>query len=548
MSFSVNSKNAYDVKIALNTILALIYQTKKNSEEAIDEELILQVLDQIKTPEQINDDDESSAISYLKGIILDSIRVDNFDKNSILKQVKLTTSAYPEYHEYATEFLSDSEDTKPSDEIVQHKKWLRNYINQTVLKRNVGKLYGSLNRNDPMEVEANLKALKETIEKSNNVADGTRRFPGLVSSIGTDNPKGFSEVFKKSNEVLSGAVFKTGFRSINRMFGVQNGIRMTELGLMPALPFNGKTLFSQSILLSMGVVNNAKDFDKFIPDGKTPMFLDMSLENGADVNIPQAFEMVYGNLERKAFDPTSILNEQEKMVWKDETKYEKGTPESEAKEAVKQKVHDWMGDYITKKLSANGWHYQFDQYINTDFSIQFLPDIISDYEARGFHIMGMRGDYLGTIKKDNMGNGIGGSDIKELYRRARNCTAVKEKFALLPHQLSTEAKRFRSLDPINFIRELPGRGLYEYCSSLDNEADWELFFGMLDEQGRRFLEVKRGKHRHGGKTKSDDTYTVIPINPPGMDNCILPWDVLLDEELAKPSISDFFGDSGGLGW
>lgn len=548
MSYSVNTKRVYDVKIALNTILALIYQTKKKDDEAIDEELILQVLDQIKTPEQINEDDESSAISYLKGIILDSIRTNSFDKKSILKQLKLVTSAYPEYHEYADEYLSDSEDSKPSEEIAQHKKWLRNYINQTLLKKSVGKLYGSLNRNDPAEVEASLKALRETMETNKSQSDGKRKFPGLVSSLGTNNPKGFSEVFRKSNEVLSGAVFKTGFRGINRMFGQQNGIRMTELGLMPALPFNGKTLFSQSILLSMGVVNKAEDFDKFIPKGKIPMFLDLSLENGADVNIPQAFEMVFGNLERKAFDPTSIMTEQEVVVWKDETKYEKDTPEYLAKEAVKDKVHDYMAEYITSKLSVNGWHYQFDQYINSDFSIQFLPDIISDYESQGFHIMGMRGDYLGTIKKDNMGNGIGGSDIKELYRRARNCTAVKEKFSLLPHQLSTEAKRFRSLDPNNFIRDLPGRGLYEYCSSLDNEADWELFFGMRDENGRRFLEVKRGKHRHGGKTKSEDTYTVIPINPPGMDNCILPWDVLLDEELSKPSVSEFFGGGDGMGW
>lgn len=528
-------------------LLSLIYLSSKVTDDSLDVELINGTLELIKTPEQINDDDESSAISYLKGIIQESMSNNKFDRKNTLKRLKIVTSGFPEYYKYASEFLEeDPGDFKTIRETVsQHKIWLRGFINQTVLKKTVGKLYGSLNRSAPEEVNTNLDELKILIDGSRNIGQANRRLPGLVSSIGTNEPAAFSKIFKQSSDVLNGAVFKTGFRTVNKMFGVQDGIRMTELGLMPGLPFNGKTLFSQSILLSMGIVNNAEDFRPFIPDDKTPMFLDLSLENGADVNIPQAFEMLYVNLERKKFDASVVLTPEELVIYEDVTVHSRDSVEFKVKEAVRAKVHDWMGDYISNNLSKNGWHYQFDQYINSDFSISFLPDIISDYESKGYHIMGVRGDYLGTIKKEGMGNGIGGSDIKELYRRARNCTAVKDKFALLPHQLSTEAKRFRAMDINNFIRELPGRGYYEYCSSLDNEADWELFFGMIDVGGRRFFEVKRGKHRHGGKTKSEDTYTVIPVNPEGLEGCILPWDMLHDEPMAKASVSDFFDGAGG---
>ena len=128
-----------------------------------------------------------------------------------------------------------------------------------------------------------MASLKKTIDSGRGTEN--RKIPSLVGSLRTSQPKGFGIVIKKSREILSGACFKTGFRGINRMLGVQGGIRMSELALMPALPFNGKTLFSQSLFLSIGVVNQAEDFREFVPGDKTPAFLDLSFENTQDVNL-----------------------------------------------------------------------------------------------------------------------------------------------------------------------------------------------------------------------------------------------------------------------
>ena len=538
--------------------------------ETLDIKLLETALNTIKTPENFGDDDEMSAISYIKGVIEETIVKNDFDRDSIIKRIRVATgNLFPDLAENLEVYMpADIKDEDVESELATHKRWLFNYINKTNLKTNVGRLYSALARNDVTVIEKEIGELKVAMDKNAN-RSGSRRIPGLINSINSKDPSSFSIVIKKSQETSDGAALKTPFRSINRMMGKQNGIT-NELVLMPALPFNGKTLFSQSIFLGMGAVNHVDDFKEHIPGDKEPMFLDLSFENTPEINIPQAFETMYGNLEGKSGEDelkgwreeayrskllgvsdTIIKPEDKKIITKLSEKELKKFlfDTSMDKEAKYQLVSDVMkesadkaGEYMTKTLGKNGWVYQFDQILNTEFEIEYLPDLIKMYEDQGYHIMGIRGDYLGTIKKVNLGNGIAGSDIKESYRTARNYTVLKNKFALLPHQLSSEAKRFKAVDPSGFIKNLPGKGYYEYCSSLDNEADKELYFGMTDQEGRRFLEVMRGKDRAGGKTKPVDHYTVIPLD----DVRILPWDELLDDELSKRSLSDF-ASGGGLG-
>lgn len=545
----------YDIKIALNTSLALLYLAHRQEAIDPDQELIRSALDTIRANDQAGDDDEASAISYIKGLIEEQIRSKDFDKKSIMRRVKVACSLFPDVYEnletYLEEEIGDPEEARKTAQ--SHKQWLRRFVNQNKLKTNVGRLYGALTRGDGKLVEEELASLKKTIDSGRSVEN--RKIPSLVGSLRTSQPEGFGIVIRKSREILGGACFRTGFRGINRMLGAQGGIRMSELALMPALPFNGKTLFSQSLFLSVGVVNKAEDFREFIPGDKTPAFLDLSFENTQDINVPQAFDMLYGNLERKKA-PTEQWYEEAlaTVITKagvaipDGVKEKGKTTEwlkSEHKalyDEVETIVSNRTGNYICKSLNKNGWEYIMDQHINTDFEIQYLPDIIADYESQGLHIMGVRGDYLGTIKKEGLGNGVAGTDIKESYRIARNVTAMKDKFALLPHQLSPDAKRFKALNPTGYVRNLPGKGFYEGCTSLDNEADLEFYFGVTEQEGKNYLEVQRGKHRGGTKTAIKDHYCVIPFD----DVRILPWDMLDDAEMSKDSLSKFSSGSGAL--
>ena len=545
----------YDIKIALNTSLALLYLSDKQVAIDPDQELIRSALDTIRANDQAGDDDEASAISYIKGLIEEQLRSKEFDRKSILRRVKVACSLFPDVYEnlenYLDEEFGDPEEARKI--ALSHKQWLRKFVNQTMLKTNVGRLYGALSRGDGKLVEEEMASLKKTIDSGRGTEN--RKIPSLVGSLRTSQPKGFGIVIKKSREILSGACFKTGFRGINRMLGVQGGIRMSELALMPALPFNGKTLFSQSLFLSIGVVNQAEDFREFVPGDKTPAFLDLSFENTQDVNIPQAFDMLYGNLEREKAPTDDWLKEEfiiatiaagitvPEEVVKDGKEFEWLKEHHEdIHTAIETAVSDRTGGYICDSLNKNGWEYIMDQHINTDFEIQFLPDIISDYESQGLHIMGVRGDYLGTIKKEGLGNGVAGTDIRESYRIARNVTAMKDKFALLPHQLSPDAKRFKAMNPTGYVRNLVGKGYYEGCTSLDNEADLEFYFGVTEQEGKNYLEIQRGKHRSGTKTAMKDHYCVLPFD----DVRVLPWDVLDDVELSKDSLSKFSSNTGAL--
>ena len=545
----------YDVKIALNTLLSVIYLSKKLGINDIDESLIKNTLDVIKTPEHANEDDESSAISYIKGIVAEEMYKKEFDKKDIIRRVKIATSLFPDYANHLEIYLSDEHDDSPDDlrkTIASHMMWIRQFINKSTLKNTVGQLYGALSRNDTTTIEKQITLLKQSFDTEREGGDGNTRIPGLVNSINTKERGGFASAIIKAQEIQGGAVFKTGFTGVNQMLSQQGGIKMSELILMPALPFNGKTLFSQSIFLSIGAVNEAEKFAQFIPKDKEPMFLDISFENTPDINIPQAFEMVYGNLAgANGADQLEIWKRDKQIQLigdKDMASLDKDAFKLLNSECIKYAA-DLADDYMSKALSKNGWTYQFDQIINTEFSITYLADLISMYESRGYHIMGVRGDYLGTIKKDGLGNGVAGTDIKESYRLARNYTAMRDKFALLPHQLSPEAKRFKAIDPIGFIKNLPGKGYYELCSSLDNEADTEFYFGVTDQESKRYLEVQRGKSRGNVKTQSCDMYTVIPFDK----DRILPWDVLDVEKgglpLCQNSLSKFASTvSSDLDW
>jgi hypothetical protein len=97
----------------------------------------------------------------------------------------------------------------------------------------------------------------------------------------------------------------------------------------------------------------------------------------------------------------------------------------------------------------------------------------------------------------------------------RNFCNPRKITLITPHQISTDAKRMMRLGSNDFVKQLPGKGYYAGCASLDNELDLEMHMHIEKLNGRSYLTCIRGKHRLNTMLALEDLYCVLPFDPIG---------------------------------
>lgn len=499
-------------KIALVNSLALIYHESKLKEHGQYNNLIKKVVAGIRTPELMADGDSQAAVAGVRSLVKDLVDEEIiFDRKAILQKIRVYCSLDQNFYQSIEEALADSpaseEETKKT--ISSYASQLNLHSNRSELRKLISRASFSVNNDADVNLREVANDLQAELAKLNK-GNGPAACPSLVASVSTSDTDGIEQIFENTRKQLSGSVLKSGWKFLNRMTGVNNGFVPGELWMMPALPHNAKTTFSLLLSLSMALFNDPKEL---VPEGKKGMFLDLSFENELETNIPIAYKAIKENLEGVPVNIRDI----------------------DSKEATK---------YICEKLRERGWEYVFERHINSDFKITDLEQRFEHYEALGYHIICCRADYLGTINRAGLGNGTIGSDVREMYRLGRNVTAPRKCLLLAPHQLSPKAKELKSMDPLKYVRLLPGKGMYDGCTTVDNEADGELYFGITEINDEAFLEVQRGKHRTLIDTPIAHRYRVLPFNDLGT----LPWDINSDKDTSLKSVNtnSIFSELDGM--
>lgn len=475
-------------KNALVNCLSLININEQLKEKAERKELIKEVLSTIKTPESMTEGDSYSAIAGVKVLISDLLDSNiEFNLKLVLQKVRVYCSLDQNFYQTVKECLEtkyeDQKELKKSHSATVSS--LRYYLNISKFRKVLSRASYNINNNpDTNHAEVARELQEELASVTRNVT--TVGNPALVASVGSKDRKGLSDVLKNTQKQLNGKSLKTGWQDLDKMLGINKGIVPGELWLMPALPHNCKTLFSLALFVSIGLFNDAKDF---LPDGKEdlkPLLLDLTFENELEQNLPVVYKLIREFQEGKPVD-------------------------------IRDVNPDDAANYIMDQLEQRGWSFQMERYTNSDFKVDMLEEIYSGYEEEGYYIVGVRGDYFGTIDKSNLGNGTIGSDVRELYRRVRNASSNKKRkaFVLAPHQLSPKAKELAALEPTKYVRNLVGKGFYDGCTTVDNEADGELYFGKTQVGEDTFLEIQRGKHRTLVDTPVSHRYMVIPFTDLG---------------------------------
>lgn len=493
-------------KLALANCIALQFYDNKLNNVKEHNNIIYKTLDLIVLPELIADGDERAALLGLKYLIKSIADGDiSFDTKNIIHQLRINCAQDSNLTTSLKETFND--DDNDEDSI---KKTVKGYVDQLrlfgssfAIKKLISKASYNLN-SSTSGLRETVAELQEELGKYNttNTKNGERE--GFVDRVTTSDKVGMANIFDSTKEMLAGAALRTGWHGINKMLGISGGLVPGEVWVAPALPHNAKTLFTLSMALSVAIFNDPAPFvAEGTPwAGKKPMILDISLENELNVNIPIAYKMLYEHYEKTAVDIRKVNSAE-------------------------------AGEYITSKLAEKGWFVSFERYNSSEFTIETLRDIVNSYEADGYRIVLCRVDYLGVSNKNGLSNGVAGSEIREMYRRARNIASPKKIALVSPHQLSPAAKAFKAMDPTKYVRELVGKGYYDGCTTVDNEVDGEMFFGITESNGHSYLEVQRGKHRTIVDTPIKDRYKVLKFSDIG----VLPWDVDTEVDTSLKSVT-----------
>jgi hypothetical protein len=304
----------------------------------------------------------------------------------------------------------------------------------------------------------------------------TAKDPAITSEIDIGDEQSTTQLFNNIKETADGdKIFKTGWQWFNNMF--HGGIRRGEQVLVNALPHNYKTGFTLSLFKHIPLYNKPSMLDI----NKKPLLLRLSFEDDLELNV----KFLYQSL-----------------------KHDEGI--------VCDKIHDIsskeMAAYVKQRLQVNGFHIKMLRIDPTQWTYKHICNKVIEYEAQGYEVHVLVIDYLAMVPTTGCVQGPAGVDIRDLFRRIKNFCAAKHITHITPHQLSTEGKLLirGSVPPHQLVKELPGKGYYERCRSLDAEIDLEIYINKIEHEGKSYLTCGWGKHR-GFVTSENMKYVVIPF-------------------------------------
>ncbi|MGL5648906.1 MAG: DnaB family ATPase [Clostridium sp.] len=470
----------------------------------------------VKTPETVSDGDERATLVYLKRYIDDILAGDKvFDTRALLSGL----SVYSAFDKASVKSISDmvsyENDKRMSDEEKQDEARktihsisdeLYRVVNRAKFRRQCLTTLSQVD--DPtISIDTLIETMRLSLEASRPKAKRGKP-SSFIASASTIEDGSIGNVMLRSKDVISGKSLKTGWKGINDMLGINGGVRPGECIVIPALPHNAKTTFSLSMFVSMAYFNKAEDF---VPTGKKGLWCHFSLENELEINMPIIYRMIKEHETGEAVDITNL-------------------PTDEAE------------SYIKNAIRKNGWDIVFERHVGSDFGIKELRDSLESFEQDNYYIVGVLMDYAGEAKMTGLGNGQSGSEVRDFYRRFKDTGSCRDAVMMSPHQLSPAAKAFRAMDPLNYVRNLPGKGYYDRCTTVDNVVDLELFIGIQDREDASWLEIQRGKHRTIVDTPVSKRYTAMKFADVG----ILPWDLDKEELLTVRNITSSQGGIGDL--
>ena len=506
-----------DIKLFLVKSVSLLYlESQVEGYKSGNVSLIRDLLTNLQLPDDISEIGEGrNVLANLRTTVLwmlnngDSQR---YEPDSLLQRLRMNTQhddvTYKALEKSIRKYPDESVVRKHINDISQE---LRRYKNREKLHEIIKKASYTLSFKEA-EVEDWDSFILNTAQDLLSVDMETedRVDPAFITSVNFQDKSSVTAAFEDMNKSLgTEGIIRWPLKALNRLMGVQAGGRRGEFGLINALPGNNKSGTMLDLFIGTCIFNDPFLFD---PE-KKPLALFYSTED----DIPVIIQKIYVILRQR-----------------------------EVGHAVSVKGMDPQAaaEYVIEKLQARGWNVELHRIRGSSFSYAKYIKHLEQYKAKGYEVAVSFVDYLAMYSKDGCAQGSTGDDLQDLFKRVREYTSAEKILQVTAHQLSTQAKEEKRMNPTKFIRDMPGGGYYQGCKKLDTEVDWEFYVNKQVVNNGTYLEYIWGKHRGVVEpTPEAHKYFVMRY----LDNHMygIPYDLDLDEDLSYKVVGGRPNSEGG---
>lgn len=341
--------------------------------------------------------------------------------------------------------------------------------------------------------------------------------PAMVNEVDFENPDSINTVFDEVKNLNNNkSIYKLGFKAVNRM--LQGGIRRGEFVTIGALQHKYKTGLSLSFFMQIPLHNIPVVTKEEAEAGKKPLLLRISFEDSLTNNLQFMYQYL------KAVDGEPVgPSEFDKLSTKE------------------------MSKYIMTKLTATGFNIKMIRIDPSQWSFSHIVNKIIELEAQGYAVHVLALDYLTLVPTIGCTQGAIGSDKRDLIRRTKNFCSARNITCITPLQLSSEAKMLirNGVPEHQFVNEIAEKGYYDGAKSLDQEIDCELFLHCFTHKRKKYIAIRRGKHRIPTVISDDDKFMMYRF--PGLNIPVLE-DINIDHDTSFNRLpkDDGEGSEGNL--
>lgn len=478
--------------LLVHALLLLYWENKLDTRTEGSRELVREVLETIKPPENTLDtDSDRHVIVGLKNTIISMLKDDPalpIDKLILLQRIRLNTKNDDGLYQMIVQSLEG----EPTQDILRRlcvdyarslmeARKTKSFIDM-VRKWATDIVYGDPNNFGKISDLA-LKMQAELDPFIHGAAGaGISAIAGMVDYVDFDDIDSIRELFQKAKEESSlDGIMRTGYQAINRMMGDYGGLRRGDFIVVGAFQHNYKTGFTLNLTRQVAIYNTPYMIDP----KKKPLILHISSENHLTDNLMLMAEGLYENSRHEAFDRYAMTDEE-------------------------------ASQFIRTETSATGYTLKMHKVNPSEFTYSSLFQLIMEYESQGYEIHLMTIDYLNMFNKAGCVSNFTGADTRDLFRRVRNFCSVRKITCITPHQISMDAKILQRSGMDLIVKELVGKSYWDSCKTIDQEVDIELLINIEIVDGRKYLTVQRGKHRKSGPvTPLRDLFCILPFHPIG---------------------------------
>lgn len=503
-----------DYRIILTKIITLIYRSRTiNSTE--NDDLIRTILQTIKSDSPEFNFNGHNVIKKLKEFaqqLLDE--KDIVAKEVIIPQISIILENDNKLLNVLKESIEvDYDEATSKRVIISSVKLLNNVYKEHLATEILSKLSYDLkfNRSKIPNFSEYLKQGIANLEPLTNLLT-TIKDPALVNEIDFANLENLNTVFEEvKNLNNNSSIYKTGWQAFNKM--CQGGIRRGEYVSIGALQHKFKT--GASLSLFMQIARHNKPIVLTSEVGKKPLLLRISFEDSLTGNLQFMYQYL------KAHDNITITSKDFENVSSSE-----------------------MSSYIIDKLTATGFHIKMMRVDPSQWTYSSVINKVIELEAQGYSIHILMLDYALLLPTVGCTMGPLGADKKDMLRRFRNFCSARNITFITPLQLSSEAKMMirNGVPEHNLVNETAEKGYYDGCKTLDADIDLEIQIHLFNHKGKKYLAVRRGKHRIPTVIAEELKYFMLKF--PSLNTPILE-DIGKEDSSFTKLPKSFESDSGG---